>query len=105
MIEPTKPNPRAADFRQSGAWENRTVSSFLRDAAARWPDRLAVVQGDSRLSYAQLWRASRSLAAGLEGLNLEKGAVVSYLLPNWVETVLLHHAVTALGLVNNPIVP
>jgi cyclohexanecarboxylate-CoA ligase len=33
------------------------------------------------------------------------GAVVSYVLPNWAETVVLHHAMTALGMVTNPIVP
>ena len=54
LIQLTQPNPRAEEFRRSGAWEERTVTSFLREAARQSPDRLAHVQGATRLTYGQV---------------------------------------------------
>ena len=45
------------------------------------------------------------MALGLLELGVRPGDVVSYQLPNWVEFLVLHHAATRIGAVNNPLIP
>ena len=65
----------------------------------------AVTDGVTTLTYGELERSVRSVAAGLARLGVEQGEAVSWQLPNWHEAVVLHHAVLRLGAVSNPIVP
>jgi HIP---CoA ligase len=68
-----------------------TTPQLVRDAAARWPDAEAVVDGDFRLSFAGLEQAvSRSARAALAA-GLRKGDRAALWAPNrweWVITVL-----------------
>lgn len=105
MTAASRIHPRAGQFRADGLWTRRTIGSYLEDAAIHSPTRLAVVAGRTRLTYLDLWGKAAGLAAGLSKWGLTAGATVSYILPNWVETVVLHHALTLLGAVSNPIVP
>src|ERR1700687_186890 len=98
-------NIDAAEYRKAGVWEDRTVTSFLNAAVATTPEALAVVDGRVRLDYRELAAAPARLAAALSRHRLSRGAVVSYQLPNWHETAVIHHAVTASALLNNPIIP
>jgi cyclohexanecarboxylate-CoA ligase len=98
-------NIDAAEYRKPGVWEGRTVTSFLNAAVAATPEALAVVDGRVRLDYRELAAASGRLAAALSRHGVRRAAVVSYQLPNWHETAVIHHAVTAGALVNNPIIP
>jgi cyclohexanecarboxylate-CoA ligase len=91
--------------RASGSWADRFIDEYVRDAAARVPARIGVVDGAVRLSYSQLDHGIGRAAAGLSELGIAKGDVVSWLLPNWHESYLLHHAALRLGAVSNPIVP
>ena len=43
--------------------------------------------------------------SGLLELGVRPGDVVSYQLPNWTEFLVLHHAATRIGAVNNPLIP
>jgi amino acid adenylation domain-containing protein len=60
----------------------RTVIDFFRDRVERQPDRLAVVDGEARLTYAELARRVRGIARQLSfvrrgdavGVHLERGA-------------------------------
>ena len=45
------------------------------------------------------------MALGLLELGVRPGDVVSYQLPNWTEFLVLHHAATRIGAVNNPLIP
>jgi cyclohexanecarboxylate-CoA ligase len=74
-------------------------------AAAAWPEPVAVVDGAVRLTYQEFERRIRAVAAGLAGLGVGPGEVVSWQLPNWHEALVLHHAVLRLGALSNPIVP
>ncbi len=62
--------------------EVRTVPDVLAAAVRAHPDREAYVQGDRRVSYADLERASAGLAATLGALGVERGDVVCLLLPS-----------------------
>lgn len=101
VVSPTR---RIAE-RSTGHWADVFVDSHFAAAAARVPDRLAVVDGPVRLTYAQADSRVSALAAGLQSLGVEPRDVVSWQLPNWYEGYLLHHAVLRIGAVSNPIVP
>lgn len=85
--------------------DSRLIDSYPADLAQSFPDRLAVADGPRRLSYAEFDLHIRQAAGGLRRLGVEKGDVVSWQLPNWVEALVLHHATLRLGAVSNPIVP
>ena len=82
-----------------------SLAQALRHAAAAVPRTTAVVDGDTRLTYAELDERARRAATLLAGLGVREGDVVAWQLPNWWEAVVLHHAVIALGAVSNPVMP
>ena len=54
------------------------VSDFLRKSALRFPEKLALVDGEVRLTYAELYAAANRVAAGMRALGLQPGERVSY---------------------------
>jgi cyclohexanecarboxylate-CoA ligase len=101
-----RPDPSAvARWRGSGHWPGRLLDSWLDDAAATHPDRTAVVEGRTRLTYAELSDHVARTTAGLRALGVGRGDVVSLQLPNWWEALVVHLAVLRLGAVSNPLMP
>ncbi len=115
------PDDVAARYREAGLWQGTTIGAVLRDAAARWPDRLAVASpagaapapasggasatsaGSARsggLTYAQLDVAADRRAAGFVALGIQPGDRVVLQLPNSPEFV-----VTFFGLVRAGAIP
>ncbi len=76
-----------------------TPLSFLRRSAAVFGARVAVVHGERRLTYAQLWERSLSLAAGLRSIGVERGDRVAFLSPNTPALLEAHFGVPAAGAV------
>ena len=78
------PTDRAASYRAAGYWTGRTLDTILTDAARRWPDRTAVVDGagDGGFSYAELDERANRAATGLRGLGVAPGDRVLLQLPN-----------------------
>lgn len=76
------PDERAAAYRAAGYWSGRPLASLLDDAAARWPERPAVIDGGATLSYAQLDASAERAAAGLHRLGVGAGDRVLLQLPN-----------------------
>ena len=60
-------------FFDSGAWSPSTVGAALRQAALEAGDRVALVAGDERLTWADLDRRSDHVALGLLGTGLVPG--------------------------------
>lgn len=77
--------------------------SFLRRAAAIYPDRLAVVYGDRRYTWLDVWHRSRAMASALSDLGLRPGDTVAVLSANIPEMFELHYAVPMCGGVLNAI--
>lgn len=72
-VEQRWPQELAEVYRARGYWTGETFPEFLRSRATAHPDRVAVVAGGTRWSYAQLsYRAAR-LAAGFLARGLEPG--------------------------------
>jgi fatty-acyl-CoA synthase len=80
-----------------------TPLDFLRRAALVYPDRIAVVDGAIRLSYARFAGRSRALAAALERAGVRPGDRVSALLPNGAAMLEAHYGVPGAGAVLNTI--
>jgi fatty-acyl-CoA synthase len=80
-----------------------TPTSFLARSAAVFGDRVAVVDGEIRLSYTELLDRSRRLAGALGGLGVERGDRVAALCTNSHVMLELHHGVPMRGAVLVPL--
>jgi fatty-acyl-CoA synthase len=72
-------------------------TSFLDRSATIHPDRIAVVYGEQRRTYAELRARVNRLASALRAGGLERHDRVAALCPNVPELLELHHAVPAAG--------
>jgi len=83
------PADLAAEFRAKGYWEDRALGSYLIDTAGRLPEKVAVVDGDVRLTYADLANRMDAAAERLLDLGLKADDRIMVQLPNgWQFTVL-----------------
>ena len=76
------PEDRAQAYREAGYWTGRPLNSILTDAAARWPDRTAIVDSATSYSFAELAAVADRVAAGLAELGITEGDRVMVQLPN-----------------------
>ncbi|MEE4024054.1 AMP-binding protein [Gordonia sp. PKS22-38] len=67
----TWPADIAADYRAKGYWEDRTLGEMISAVADEYPDREALVDGDVRMSYAELADRADAAAARLRDLGFE----------------------------------
>ncbi len=72
----------AARYRAAGWWRGETFGGFLRQRAAEHPDRLAVVGGADRWTYAELLARAERAAGGWQALGLQPGDRVIVQMPN-----------------------
>jgi len=93
------PDDIAAHYRASGLWEGLTIGEMFERTARRSPDKLALVQGEQRLTYSELLARSRDRAARLAGLGLRPGDLVLMQLPNTIEFVVSYLAVNMIGVI------
>jgi 2-furoate---CoA ligase len=77
-------------------------TSFLA-SVARDPDAIAIVDGDTRLSYRDWYAAISSIVAGLDALGLRQGDHLVTLLQNRWEAATLHWACQLAGVIVTPI--
>jgi len=76
------PPERAAEYRRAGYWTGRPLDSILTEAAARWPQRAAVVDPTVTYSFAELDAVADRVAVGLTDLGIAEGDRVLLQLPN-----------------------
>ncbi|HMA38839.1 MAG TPA: long-chain fatty acid--CoA ligase [Gemmatimonadales bacterium] len=79
------------------SYEPLTVPQLLEQAAARYPDRPAVMFLNCRLTYAQLYEDVRRLATALARLGVEHDTRVAIQLPNIPQAVIAYYATLSLG--------
>jgi fatty-acyl-CoA synthase len=76
---------------------------FLARAAEIHPERVAVIHGAARTTYAQFYERARRLASALAKRGVKRGDVVSAMLPNIPAMLEAHYGVPMLGAVLNTI--
>ena len=91
------PEERAARYRAAGLWQGVTVAEMVELKASEHAAKTALVQGERRISYAQLIDDSKRLATALLQLGLCPGERVVMQLPNVPEFVVVYLALQWIG--------
>jgi long-chain acyl-CoA synthetase len=81
------------------------VADLVRDVARKTPDRVALVAGESRLSWSELDQRVDRVAAGLAGAGLVPGYRVGLALPNTIDFVAGYFGALRGGYVAVPVNP
>lgn len=81
----------------------RTVTHAFLPSVHRCPDKVAVLDDDEQLTYAQLDESARRVAAGLRALGVEHGTFVLTMMGNHVDNVVTWFALSYLGAVSVPV--
>ncbi len=74
-----------------------SVASILADSARRFPDKEALILGDTRLTYQQVWGMARRFAAVLRNDGVGPGDRVALLLPNIPHFAFAYYGAIAIG--------
>lgn len=80
-----------------------SLASLLAEPARRRPDHVALVEGATRLTYAELWRDARAVAADLAARGVRPGDRVALLAPNVVDFVRSYFGIVCAGGVVVPV--
>jgi fatty-acyl-CoA synthase len=80
-------------------WLGKVVRDALDTATDRWPDRVAIVNGETQLTFAELAACRDRLASALARRGVGEGTHVGLLLRRSWEQVVLLHALWRLGAV------
>jgi len=75
----------------------RTLPALMDELAERFPNRVAFIDGDRRLTFARFRSEVRQLARGFHALGVRHGETVALLMGNQMEWLLVDFAVTLLG--------
>ncbi len=84
-------------YREKGYWLPKSLSDHLREWAMAQGSRIAIVERNSRLSYAELDIKATSFANGLRRLGIKKGDRVLVQLPNSLRFAVCVFALLRLG--------
>ena len=76
-----------------------TPLRFLERSAEVYPDKVAIVHGDRRITYREFAGEATRLARALQASGIEPGDRVAYLCPNVPELLIAHFAVPLAGAV------
>jgi len=86
--------------------EARTLWDLIEKRAEATPDaRMVVDERGESLTFGTFRERAERTAAGLLGMGVHEGTVVSWQLPSWKESIVLVAALSRLGAVQNPILP
>ena len=87
----------AARYRAKGYWQDRSLAAIFGEVFGKFADRIAVIDRDQFVTYAQLDERSTRLALNLLGEGLETLDRVVVQLPNVVEFAYLYFALQKIG--------
>jgi non-ribosomal peptide synthetase component E (peptide arylation enzyme) len=104
MAKPTRYTPEMfEDYTKKGYWGSKTLSDFWKTNARDCPEREAVVDSRTRLTWREADRWIDRFALGLLERGLKKDQVIVIQLPNCVELCLLRVACERAGLLCLPV--
>jgi 2,3-dihydroxybenzoate-AMP ligase len=87
----------AARYRSKGYWEDRSLADIFADVFAKYADRVAIIDRDQHVTYAQLDERATRLALNLIDEGLQPLDRVVMQLPNVVEFAYLYFALQKIG--------
>ena len=80
-----------------------SVASILAESATRHRDAVALIVGDEKITYGELWEQTRAYAGALRAQGIGPGDPVAVLIPNVADFARVYYAVLALGGIVVPI--
>lgn len=95
---------RARRAYADGWWRQESCTDALHRIAAEDPDRILVIEGETHVQAAELYRQAGQLARAMLA-RFAPGSVVSFMLPNWHEAATIYMAATLAGMAAHPILP
>lgn len=98
------PESLVEQWRLRGFWSSESLGLLHWRAAEQWPDRTAVIDEQGQISYADLVRRAETLGNSLWDSGVRPGDVVSWIMPNQIDTIAVAIAIWRIGAVSNPIV-
>ena len=93
------PEEFARRYVEAGLWEGVTVAGMVERTARLQPHKLAIIHGDTRMTYEELVRAAKRLACGLSSMGFEREDRAVVQLPNCPEFVCLYLALNYVGVI------
>jgi acyl-CoA synthetase (AMP-forming)/AMP-acid ligase II len=94
-----------AEFEAAGLWTSETWLQYLVAGTQQDPGALSVVDETGVCTRGEVFAQARRLASYLVDLGVRPGDVITLMLPNWREFVIVHAAVGLAGGVVNPLLP
>lgn len=94
---------KASEYRSRGFWEDTTIFQKFQTAVTRYPEKIAIVDGDRRLTYQALGEIVDNVAGNLLDLDLPEGCVIALQSHNCAEYAILHLAAHRIGRVYMPL--
>jgi 2,3-dihydroxybenzoate-AMP ligase len=91
------PPEYAKRYRERGYWQDKSLASEFAAVFVRFADRVALIDGERRYSYADVDRLSDNLARNLIALGFKPLDRVVLQLPNVAEFVMLYFALQKIG--------
>jgi 2,3-dihydroxybenzoate---[aryl-carrier protein] ligase len=91
------PPEYAKRYRERGYWQDKSLATEFAAVFARFADRVALIDGERRYSYADVDRLSDNLARNLIALGFKPLDRVVLQLPNVAEFVILYFALQKIG--------
>ncbi|WP_018085837.1 AMP-binding protein [Desulfurispora thermophila] len=96
------PTPYLDVYRAGGVdWnitiEPKSLPSLLKSSAQNYPDNVAIIFYDEKITCAQLDKYVKRVASALYEMGLRKGERVSLMLPNCPDFVISYYAVLTVG--------
>jgi long-chain acyl-CoA synthetase len=88
---------------KSPGYGSLSVATILSDTAQRFPERTALIIGDSKVTYGDLWQQTLAYAGALRARGIRRGDRVAMLVPNVPDFARVYYAVLSLGAVVVPI--
>jgi long-chain acyl-CoA synthetase len=74
-----------------------SLAAVLAEGARRYPEKVAVVDAGTRVTYYELWEQARGYAAGLRELGIGPGDTVAMLIPNVLDFPRVYFGALAAG--------
>ena len=104
------PNPWLSHYDEGvppslAPYPSRTLLHYISDTASERPDHPAAIFRGTRLTYAELERASDAFAAALTALGVKKGDAIALVLPNCPQFLIAEIGIWKLGAVVFPLNP
>lgn len=90
---------RAAMYIEKGYWRKLSLFEELKNWTSQYSSNIAIVSGEQRITYAELYQKSQELAGGILNLGIVPGDRVIVQLPNISEFLILCFALFRIGVI------